>query len=67
MTIEQTKGFRDEVLHLYDFAMEWRYTIGFSEKAENLLKRMERFRGAEFTRKAAAKANQKLKAKVYQY
>ena len=65
MSIEQTKYFRDEVDHMVRLANEWRYTNKateiFTMKIEQLLK----FRGKDFTRKAIAKANQRIHAKVY--
>ena len=65
MTITQTGYFRAEVDRLVSEGDRTRYLVGGEKARADLLQRMTGFRGAEFTRKAAAKANQRLKAKLY--
>jgi len=63
MKIEQTQAFRLTVDHMVKLGNDHKFDkeFPFSE----FLSRTKTLRGAEFARKAAAKANQRLRCKLY--
>lgn len=65
MTITQTSHFHMEVERLVREGKRTRYLVGGEKERTDLYNRLEAFRGVEYARKAAAKANQRLRAKLY--
>ena len=65
MTIEQTRWFREEVDHMVEMANDWRYTTRWDERMNSYMTNLVHYRGQQVAKKAAAKANQRLHAKVY--
>lgn len=67
MTIEQTKGFKSDVLCLVRYAEETRYLTGRGEKLAYHLNRLAGWRGSVWAVKCAKKANQVLHEKAYHH
>jgi len=65
MTVEQTTWFRMEVDHMVKMAENWRFTSKMEALARDHMASLTRERGQHAAKKAAAKANQRLHAKVY--
>ena len=65
MTVEQTRWFREEVEHMVEMANNWRFTSKWDDIMNDHMMNLARLRGQQAAKKAAAKANQRLHAKVY--
>lgn len=65
MSFEQTTIFYNLVNAFTEFGNKIRYDTGRTETARAYAERFERMHGADKIKKVTAKANQKLKAKIF--
>ena len=65
MSFEQTKIFYNLVNHFVAYGNSILYDAGREEKARDLAEKFSKMHGAANIKKVCAKANQKLKTKLY--
>jgi hypothetical protein len=65
MSFEQTKIFHNLVNHFVAYGNSILYDVGRKEKAHNLAEKLSKMHGEANIKKVCAKANQRLKTKLY--
>lgn len=67
MTIKQTKGYNDLLIHFIDIGKEYHFITNASEIAKSLLEKTAKYRGKDYAIMLAKDANKKLRFKFYQW